>query len=200
MCQRREQLLPPVPETWLIGCDHRRGTGQLSRVTIGERAAPWDDSPMTSRSDVLVRQVSSRDSAGVAALRRAWSEELAGGALDDDGFEERFSRWAAAEESRRVMFVAVVGGREVGMVNLAVFERMPRPKLARSCWCYLGNAFVLAGHRDRGVGSALLDAAVKHARVCGAVRIVLSPSERSVPFYRRAGFGPATMLMAMSIA
>ncbi|WP_084211203.1 hypothetical protein [Pseudonocardia acaciae] len=27
-------------------------------------------------------------------------------------------------------------------------------------------------------------------------RDVLSPSERSVSFYRRAGFGPATMLMA----
>lgn len=153
---------------------------------------------MTSRSDVFVRQVSNRDSAGLAALRRAWSEEMAGGALNDDGFEERFSRWSAAEESRRVMFVAVVGGQDVGMVNLAVFERMPRPEQASSRWCYLGNAFVLAEHRDRGVGSALLDAAVNHARACGAVRIVLSPSRRSEPFYRRAGFGPATMLMAKS--
>jgi len=135
---------------------------------------------------------------GLAALRRAWSEELAGGALDDDGFEERFSRWSAAEESRRVMFVAVVGGLEVGMVNLAVFERMPRPEQAGSRWCYLGNAFVLVEHRSRGVGSALLEAAVDRARACGAVRIVLSPGERSVPFYRRAGFGPATMLMAKS--
>jgi len=153
---------------------------------------------MTSGSDVFVRQVSSRDSTGLAALRRAWSEELAGGALDDAGFEERFSLWSAAEESRRVMFVAVLDGRDVGMVNLAVFERMPRPGQAGSRWCYLGNAFVLAEHRDRGVGSALLEVAVNHARACGAVRIVLSPSERSVPFYRRAGFTPATMLMAKS--
>jgi len=54
----------------------------------------------------------------------------------------------------------------------------------------------LPEHRDRGVGSALLKAVMNHARLCGAVRIVLSPSERSVPFYQRAGFGPATMLMA----
>ncbi len=44
---------------------------------------------MTSTSDVFVRQVSSRDSAGLAVLRRAKSEELVGAALDDDGFEER---------------------------------------------------------------------------------------------------------------
>ncbi len=152
--------------------------------------------PMTSTSDVFVRQVSSRDSAGLAVLRRAWSEELAGGALDDDGFEERFALWSAAEESRRVMFVAFAGGLEVGMVNLVVFERMPRPEQAGSRWCYLSNAFVLPEHRDRGVGSTLLKAVMNHARLCGAVRIVLSPSERSVPFYQRAGFGPATMLMA----
>ena len=154
---------------------------------------------MTSASDVLVREASTRDRAGLAALRRAWSEEVTGGVLDDDGFEERFARWSAAENVRRVMFVAVVGGVEVGMVSLAFFERMPRPDQAGSRWCYLGNAYVLPKHRDRGVGAALLAAAVDHARACEAVRIVLSPSERSVPFYRRAGFGLATMLMAKSL-
>ena len=95
--------------------------------------------------------------------------------------------------------MAVVGGVEVGMVNLAFFERMPRPDQAGSRWCYLGNAYVLPKHRDRGVGAALLAAAVDHARACDAMRLVLSPSERSAPFYRRAGFGPATMLMAKSL-
>ncbi|MFD9704516.1 GNAT family N-acetyltransferase [Lentzea sp. NPDC059081] len=55
---------------------------------------------------------------------------------------------------------------------------------------------MLAAHRERGIGTALLDAAVAHARARSCARIVLSPSERSVPFYRRAGFGPATMLLA----
>ncbi len=150
-------------------------------------------------SYVRIRQVSARDGTGVAALRRAWAEEAAGASLDDDGFEERFSLWWAAEEAHRAMFVAVVGGREVGMVNLAFFERMPRPGQAASRWCYRGNAFVLPEQRDRGVGSALLETAVTHARSRGAVRIVLSPSERSVHFYERAGFGRATMLMAKTI-
>jgi hypothetical protein len=41
----------------------------------------------------------------------------------------------------------------------------------------------------------MLDAAISHARVEGFVRLVLSPSERSVPFYRRAGFATAGSLM-----
>jgi GNAT superfamily N-acetyltransferase len=56
---------------------------------------------------------------------------------------------------------------------------------------------VLAGYRDRGVGRLLLDALLDHARREGYARVVLSPSPRSVPFYERAGFGPADMLLAM---
>jgi GNAT superfamily N-acetyltransferase len=82
------------------------------------------------------------------------------------------------------------------MVNLAIFNRMPQPGRAASHWCYLGNAFVLTSHRNRGIGTVLLETAVDYARDQGSARIVLSPSERSVPFYQRAGFGPATMLLA----
>ena len=73
---------------------------------------------------------------------------------------------------------------------------MPKPGRPPSRWAYLGNAFVLAPHRNRGIGTALLNAAVADARARDCARIVLSPSERSVPFYQRAGFGPATMLLA----
>lgn len=143
---------------------------------------------------VVIRQAGDDDTMRLAALRRAWSEEQAEEPLGDEGFEERFAEWYAV--SRRVAFLAEVDGRLVGMMYLAIFDRMPRPGQAATCWGYLGNAFVLAAHRNRNIGAALVDALVAHARALGCVRIVLSPSERSVPFYERAGFGPATMLMA----
>jgi hypothetical protein len=40
-----------------------------------------------------------------------------------------------------------------------------------------------------------LNASTGHADEHGFARLVLSPSERSVPFYARAGFEPATSLM-----
>jgi predicted N-acetyltransferase YhbS len=49
---------------------------------------------------------------------------------------------------------------------------------------------------DGGIGAAMVDLLLRQARELGCVRVVLSPSERSVPFYERARFGPATMLMA----
>jgi len=35
----------------------------------------------------------------------------------------------------------------------------------------------------------------RYARQHHLARVVLSPSERSIPFYQRAGFGPADILM-----
>jgi GNAT superfamily N-acetyltransferase len=144
---------------------------------------------------VSVRQAGEDDLMSLAALRRLWSEEQDGHPLDDDDFDDQFAQWFMSEATRRVTFLAAIDGQVVGRMNLAIFERMPRPARAASRWGYLGNAFVLTNHRD-GVGRALLEALVDAARDQGCVRIVLSPSERSVPFYERAGFGPASMLMA----
>ena len=82
-----------------------------------------------------------------------------------------------------------MAGKPAGMMNLAVFERMPQPGRDPACWGYLSNAFVLAAHRDQGIGSLLLRALLDYADGHGYVRVVLNPSERSVPFYGRFGFG-----------
>ena len=74
------------------------------------------------------------------------------------------------------------------MMNLAVFERMPRPGRDAGTWGYLANAFVLEPYRNQGIGRLLLDALLAHAEAEGYVRVVLRPSERSMRFYRRAGF------------
>jgi GNAT superfamily N-acetyltransferase len=73
---------------------------------------------------------------------------------------------------------------------------MPRPSAADpGRWGYVANVYVVPGDRDRGVGRLLLDAVTAHADEQGFARLVLSPSERSVPFYARHGFEPATSLM-----
>jgi GNAT superfamily N-acetyltransferase len=145
---------------------------------------------------VAVRVADPQDAEGIAGLRRTLREEQLGRPSHDDGFDARFEEWAQGEAGRRVSFLADAGGRLIGMMHLVVFERMPSPEQPATRWGYLANAFVLEGFRDCGIGSALLDRLLGHAREIGCVRVVLSPSERSVPFYARAGFSPATMLMA----
>jgi GNAT superfamily N-acetyltransferase len=65
---------------------------------------------------------------------------------------------------------------------------MPRPDRLASCWGYVGNMFVREELRNRGIGSALLAAIIAEAEARGYQRLLLSPTERAVPFYARAGF------------
>ncbi|GCD92343.1 N-acetyltransferase [Nocardioides sp. LS1] len=132
----------------------------------------------------------------VAALRRAWTEENAGHPVEDDDFTGRFEEWLEREQDQRVTWLGYVDGVAVAMVNLLVFTRMPRPgESAPTQWGYLANCYVLPEHRNGGLGGRMLDALTAYADEQGFVRVVLSPSPRSVPFYLRGGFEPATSLM-----
>jgi GNAT superfamily N-acetyltransferase len=142
----------------------------------------------------VIRIAGSEDAPALAALRRAWTAEQQG-PVEDEGFEARFLDWYERESARRLSWLAEARGEMVGMVNLAVFDRMPQPGREPGSWGYLANAFVLAAYRNQGIGSLLLGALLAHADFSGYVRVVLSPSERSVPFYQRAGFTQGTELM-----
>ena len=148
---------------------------------------------------VVVRTATRSDVPVIAALRRTLAEET-DGPVDADGFEQALADWFEREHDQRVTWIAEVDGRPVGMLNMLVFTRMPRPRPAQAApyagqWGYVANVYVEQPHRDQGIGRTLLDAAIAHADAHGFARVVLSPSERSVPFYARAGFAPATSLM-----
>jgi GNAT superfamily N-acetyltransferase len=143
-----------------------------------------------------IRRASAADLDALAALRRAWVEEQAGGPVDDSGFESEFAAWFAREHEQRVTWLATADGdRPVGMLNLLVFTRMPRPGRPLSRWGYLSNFFVRADQRSTGLGARLLATCVEYADQHDFVRIVLSPSERSRSLYLRAGFGVADSLL-----
>jgi GNAT superfamily N-acetyltransferase len=147
---------------------------------------------------VTVRQAGAPDLAAIARLRRMSAQEQDGeqdGEQDDPGFEQAFASWFAREMSHRIFWLAEVDGQPVGSMNLMVFDRMPRPGRRPGGWGYLGNAFVLATQRNQGIGRLLLDAALAFAADHRFARVVLSPSERSIPFYRRAGFRSADELL-----
>jgi GNAT superfamily N-acetyltransferase len=96
--------------------------------------------------------------------------------------------WLEADGERRTTWLAELGGAPAGMASLFEYRRMPRPGRPDSRWGYLGNMFVREGLRNRGIGTALLRTVIAAADERGYARLVLSPSERAVGFYRRAGF------------
>jgi GNAT superfamily N-acetyltransferase len=138
---------------------------------------------MTSQSgEVLVRVAGAGDVAALASLRSVWSGD------PDSDFERRMAAWLAAEGDRRTTWLATLGDAPVGMATMLEYRRMPRPGRLDSRWGYLGNMFVHGSFRNRGIGSLLLTAIIEAADDRSYERIVLSPTARSLPFYRRAGF------------
>ncbi len=152
--------------------------------------------PALPPAPVEVRLATRNDGPAVATLRRVWVEENAGGLVGNGRFEERFAEWLERERHQRLTWLGLVDGGAVGMLNLLVFTRMPRPgETAPSQWGYLANFFVCRSHRNSGVGARMLATCTAYADERGFARVVLSPTERSVPFYARGGFEPATSLM-----
>jgi GNAT superfamily N-acetyltransferase len=145
---------------------------------------------------VTIRIAGADDVAAIADLRERWTIENRGESRRGDAtFASRFAAWFAAEQRQRTFWLAEDGGAAIGMVNLITFERMPAPGADAGRWGYLGNMYVVPERRNGGAGARLVSALLDHARVTGLERVVLSPSARSVPFWRRAGFGDADELL-----
>jgi GNAT superfamily N-acetyltransferase len=143
---------------------------------------------------IVIRRATSTDVPALAELRRVSTFEIHPERYDD-GYQDRFAAWYEQEASRRRCWIAEDGGTAVGMMNLVLFERMPRPGPDPGRWAYLANAYVRPAYRNQGIGARLVAALLSYADEAGYARVVLSPSQRSIPFYRRAGFGPADALL-----
>ena len=144
---------------------------------------------------LIVREECQNDRAALAALRATWAAEQEPEQQDDPEFEDAYSDWM--EANPRKFFVAEVDGELVGMLNLLVFERMPKPGKAPSRWVYLGNVYVLPDFRNAGIGARLVQAAIEFSQGTNAARMVLSPSPASRNFYARLGFQPAEELRVL---
>ena len=146
------------------------------------------------RSDPQIRIAGDDEVGTLAWLRRRWNEE-ARGVADDPAFEDRFREWWEAEHDTRTFFLAELDGGPVGMANVKHYTRMPAAGMdSAGRWGYVGNVFVLAEHRDVGIGQALMAHIAEWARGEGFEHLRLAPSERSIPFYARLGFVPGAVV------
>lgn len=147
---------------------------------------------MAVESTYDVREVG-EDCADLLSVRRLWFPH------DDDEFEARFREWWARERQHRYALVAYAGTSPVGMANGQVFSRMPAPGRPPVQWLYAANVYVAEPHRRRGLGRTLVQRLVDHAQEHAMARVVLAPSEMSVPLYRALGFRPADDLMRLDL-
>ena len=123
-----------------------------------------------------------------------------------ESFGVGLAGWWADHHDSHVAFVArradagagpgaVRGADVVGMAWLALLPRVPRPGTTDRRSADVQSVFVLPEHRGRGIGSALVQAAVEHAARRGAGRVTVSSSVQAVPLYERLGFASSRQLL-----
>lgn len=102
-----------------------------------------------------------------------------------------FAIRALADRERWRAWVVDKEGRLAGCVWLQLVERVPHPDLrtGERPIAYLTTMYVAPDLRNGGLGRALLDAALAFARERRAGGAILWPTDRSIRFYERAGFG-----------
>ncbi len=82
-----------------------------------------------------------------------------------------------------------------GHVFLHLVERVPEPFADNDPLGYVTNFYVAPPFRNRGAGAALLAAVDAYAQQAGLNTLIVWPSERSAPLYRRSGFRPPEELL-----
>jgi GNAT superfamily N-acetyltransferase len=139
-----------------------------------------------TRMDITVRRASAGDVEMLLPLVRAY--RVFYGQAPDDAGERRFLSKHLRDETS-TLFFASDGARAVGFVQ--IFESWSTVRLAPVL--ILEDLFVNPSHRLRGVGRALIHAAVAYARETGAAAMFLETAvdnERAQHVYEREGWQP----------
>ena len=138
-----------------------------------------------------VERASNEDVAELARLRWELYAEQDGDPPEVfDAYVERFSHFATralASDDWRA-WVARVGDELVAAMWLHTLHRVPVPGKRAGPIGYLTNVYVIPEHRNAGLGAEMLDRITAWCRGEGFSAVIVWPTERSKPFYRRGGF------------
>jgi len=137
----------------------------------------------------------------MAVMRYDFRTELGEPVETQQEFVERATAWLAhrLELGSWTGWLAVEQEQPVGLVLVHLVEKVPNPVVEPESLGYVSSLYVRPERRDRGVGDALLRAAVDFCRQHGVDTVVLWPSPRSVPLYERHGFQRSGHVMELSV-
>ncbi len=149
-------------------------------------------------TDSYVRQARVADAPALARLRWAFKQEdYEGDPPSPARSMDQAEQWIRErlDGGRWLAWVLEIGEEICGHVFLHLVERIPEPYEENTPVGYVTNFYVVPSQRNRGLGTALLEALKLHARGLGMDVLIVWPSERSDPLYRRAGFQPSAELL-----
>lgn len=139
-----------------------------------------------------IRPAIPADAPVLAELRWELRTALAPEIDPEAGFRERCAAWMeerlANSEAWRCWLAEDSEGAARGTVWVQMLEKLPNPVHEPDLHAYLTGFYVRPSGRNRGLGSALLEAALAACAERGVDTVFLWPTPRSRPLYARHGF------------
>jgi GNAT superfamily N-acetyltransferase len=148
-----------------------------------------------------IRSATSADAGALAELRWEFRAGRHPPVEAHDVFVKRCAAWMRRELTSAYAWRAWVAVSErtiVGQVWVHAIQKIPNPIGEPESHAYLSNLYVKPSERG-GVGTHLVDAAVRWARSNRIDRIILWPSPRSVTLYIRHGFSHGGEVMELKL-
>ena len=87
------------------------------------------------------------------------------------------------------IWVAELAGHIVSHAFVALVDKVPRPIRENARIAYLTNVYTQPEFRGQSIGAEIIRCAQAAAREAGVELIIVWPSDRSIEFYEREGFG-----------
>lgn len=145
-----------------------------------------------------VRAAAPADAEHLAILRYRFRSEFSAPIESETAFVARTTAWFAdrlTDERWRGWVAVGDAGQIVGHVFVQLVEKIPNPVPEAETLAYLTNLHVTTALRNRGIGTLLLEAAIRDCEAREAATIFLWATDESVRLYHRHGFAtPATIL------
>jgi GNAT superfamily N-acetyltransferase len=140
--------------------------------------------------DYSIRRATEDDAEELARLRWEFSLPTQQAAQPFADFREPFRAFLmdGFATGQWVAWVAESNGQIIGNVYLQLVPKIPRAGRFGYHWGYVSNVYMIPERRGAGIGAALMAEVQAWALREQLEFLVLWPSERSVPFYERAGF------------
>ena len=156
-----------------------------------------------ARPQPRIRLAAAADGAVLTQLRYEMRTGIAPDVAPEAGFHERCMEWMAARlpwtDVWRCWLAEDEVGEALGVVWIQFIEKLPNPVGEPGLHAYLTGFYVRETARNRGIGTALLAAALAECEERGIDTVFLWPTARSRALYVRHGFAEQSGILARRI-
>ena len=147
------------------------------------------------------RLANEKDAARLAELR--WQHKAEEEPLDIAN-REGFIDFCSADLKTRLKddlfcWVAAENDVIVSHIYIIIVKKVPKPSKLDGIWGYTTAVYTVPGYRKKGIGSMLMDKVKEWCYERKLELLIVWPSERSIPFYERAGFSGINDIMELPL-